>query len=94
MTLSGSGSKTMKKRLLPYIFFSMVVAVYLLLCIVVTMLVTGSVHVINTRFIHFGKINIVTVIIAATIIIVSLIFFIRNIRKIFRFIEEQVTYRV
>lgn len=93
MTFSDSKSKSPFQRLLPYIFFLMIIIVFSLLSVVVTMLVTGSVHVINDRFIHYDKINIVTMIIAVTIIGTALIFFIRNVKKIFRFIEEQVTYR-
>ncbi len=93
MTLSGSNSKSPVQRLLPCIFFLMIIIVYSLLSVVVTMLVTGSVFVINDRFIHFDKINIVTMIIAVTIIGTALIFFIRNVKKIYLFIEEQVTYR-
>ena len=93
MAFSDSKSKSPVQRLLPYIFFLIIVIVFTLLSVVVTMLVTGSVYVINNRFIHFDKINIVTMIIAVTIIGTALIFFIRNVKKIYLFIEEQVTYR-
>jgi low affinity Fe/Cu permease len=94
MTLSGSKSKTPKERLLPYIFLFMVLTVFSLLSVVVTMLVTGSVQVINDRFIHFEHINIVTISIAAAIIVTAVIFILKNVKKIFRFIEEQVTHRI
>jgi len=94
MPLSGSKSKTAKERLLPYIFLCMVLSVFSLLSVVVTMLVTGSVHVVNDRFIHFEHINIVTISMAAVIIMTAVIFILKKIKKIFRFIEEQVTHRI
>ncbi|MBI5666223.1 MAG: hypothetical protein HZC49_14200 [Nitrospirae bacterium] len=93
MSFFGSKSKPPVHRLLPYIFFLMVVIVYSMLTVVVTMLVTGSVHVINDRFIHFEKISIVSILIAAVIIATAVIVFFRKVKNIFGFIEEQVTYR-
>ncbi|MBI4682889.1 MAG: hypothetical protein HY757_07295 [Nitrospirae bacterium] len=93
MTFSGSKSKSPVHRLLPHIFFMMIVIVFSLLTVVVTMLVTGSVYVINNRFLHFENIKAATIIIAATIIGTALIFFIKNVKKIYQFIEEQVRYR-
>jgi len=72
----------------------MVLSVFSLLSVVVTMLVTGSVHVINDRFFHFEHINIVTITIAAAIIVTAVIFILKKVKKIFRFIEEQVTHRI
>jgi len=79
---------------LPYILFLMVVIVFSLLSVVVTMLVTGTVQVIDDRFFHFKHINIVTIVIAAAIILKAAVFFLSKFRKIFRFIEEQVTHRI
>ncbi|MEW6601820.1 MAG: hypothetical protein AB1499_12685 [Nitrospirota bacterium] len=93
MVLSGIKQKSAKERILPYIYFSMVVIVFALLSVVVIMLLTGSVYVINDRYIHFEHINIVTMTIAAAIVITAVIVMLRKFRDIFRFIEEQVTHR-
>jgi len=71
----------------------MIIIVYSLLSVVVTMLVTGSLHMLNKRFIHFDKIDIVTIIIAVMIIFMTVIYFLKNAKRIYRFIEEQVTHR-
>ena len=93
MIMSDSKSKSAKERMLPYIYFFMVVIVFSLLSVVVIMLVTGSVHIINDRYVHFEHINIVTITIAAVIVAIVILFFLKKFKEIFRFIEEQVTHR-
>jgi len=93
MIMSGSRAKSAKERMMPYIYYSMVIIVFSLLSVVVTMLVTGTVYVINDRFFHFEHINIVTILIAAAIFLKAAVFFLKKSGKIFRFIEEQVTHR-
>ncbi|MBI5665313.1 MAG: hypothetical protein HZC49_09580 [Nitrospirae bacterium] len=78
---------------MPYIYLSMVVIVFSMLSVVVIMLLTGSLHVINSRYFHFEYINIVTITIAAVIVATALLFFLKKFKKIFRFIEEQVMRR-
>ncbi|MBI5057840.1 MAG: hypothetical protein HZB61_14605 [Nitrospirae bacterium] len=89
MPITNSTSRSPVQRLLPSIFLLIVISIYSLLTIVVTMLVTGSLHLINKHFVHFEKINIITMIIAAAIIGTALMFFIKNTKKIYRSIEEQ-----
>jgi len=93
MTLSGPGSKPSVQRLLPCIFFLMFVIIYSLLGVVVTMLVTGSVYVLNERFMNFDGINTITMTLAVAIIAIALIFLVRNAGRIYRSIEEQVGQR-
>mgnify|MGYP001612330397 CR=1 FL=1 len=88
MSLSGTKSRSSVRVLLPYLFFSMVIIVYSLLTILVTMLVTGSVHVINKRYLHFDNTTYVTVPIAAALIISALIFYVKNAKKIYLYIED------
>lgn len=93
MVISGSKSKSAKERMMPYIYFSIVVIVFSLLSVVVIMLLTGSLHVLNSRYLHLEHMNIFTMTIAAAIIAAAILFFLKNSRKIFRFIEEQVIHR-
>lgn len=93
MIISGPKSGTPKERILPYIFFLMVSIVFFMLSVVVTMLVTGTVQVVNERFFHFKHINIVTISIAAAIILKTAVLYLKKFRGIFRFIEEQVVHR-
>ncbi len=92
--MSGPKSKSAKERLLPYIYFFMVVIVFSLLSVVVIMLLTGSVHVLNDRYVHFEHINIVTITIAIAIVATAVLIILKKFKKIFRFIEEQVTHRI
>lgn len=92
--MSGPKSKSAKERMLPYLYFSMVVIVFSLLSVVVIMLLTGSVQVINDRYVHFEHINIVTITIAAAIVATAVLFFLKKFKKIFRFIEELVMHRI
>lgn len=92
--MSGPKSKSAKERVLPYIYFCIVVIVFSLLSVVVIMLLTGSVHLINDRYFNFKNINIVTITIAAAIAATAILFILKKFKKIFRFIEEQVTHGI
>ena len=93
MTFSGSKPRPALQRLLPGIFFLMFVIIYSLLGVVVTMLVTGSVYVLNERFMNFGRIDIITLILSVTIFVTAIVFLLRNAKRIYRSIEEQVGQR-
>jgi cell division septal protein FtsQ len=86
-------TKSAKKRMLPYIYFFMVVIVFSMLSVVVIMLLTGSLQLINDRYVHLEHINIVTITIAAAVVATAILFFLKKSKIIFRFIEEQVTQR-
>ncbi len=88
--MANSDSRSTLKRIGFYIAICATAVFHFLLTFVVILFVLSTANIINSRFLHFDKLDYFEIFITAAILIISLIVFLKSFKKISRVIKQAI----
>jgi hypothetical protein len=83
-------NKSIFRHISFYIALSTTAVLHLLLTFVVILFVLSTANIINNRFLHFEKLDYFEIFITAVILIISLLVFLKSIKKISKVIKQTI----